>query len=421
MAKNKSKKRAPTEWSEWVYDYDRGCYASSRINEDGVRKFAYGGACPPPVEGLEEQFGQISLSPDEPETNGDVIATQAGRMFSSSGAIETPSSQLANGTSAGYPPYSTNPGSLPYSEGQTSPAYAASYGASQSGPALTRGSAGGYHSSTGYGANAMSAAGSMSGNPIPQSHNSSPLPTDFRWAPPTGPANNSQRTRTGHRSRSGMNSNVVGEENTRTDHLPKIELFKGKLPILYVFAVVWTEPNGHGNGTDRDNASFYSLIHPTKYKDELAYTSIRRFVICKEQRGHSSCLPILTYGKRATTKSGVKPEHHAIIYTAFKNPQNSRQPPDEVEGESYLPNTPIRVVPTKPRHQLDPRSRLNYAKVYTVEHNIRVSFLGNIHKDSLEEFQTTFDRIFNGGITDGGMNGDDDGADIHPDNTIYQY
>lgn len=77
---------------------------------------------------------------------------------------------------------------------------------------------------------------------------------------------------------------------------------------------------------------------------------------------------------------------------------------------------PICVEPTEPRHRLDVTSRLNYAKVYTVEHNVKVCFIGKIHKDSYQVFKATFDRIFNGDA----MNEDDEEV-VHPSNKKYKY
>jgi len=42
---------------------------------------------------------------------------------------------------------------------------------------------------------------------------------------------------------------------------------------------------------------------------------------------------------------------------------------------------PIRIEVTKDSHKLDPLSRLNYAKLYTVEHNVKVLFIGKVAKN----------------------------------------
>lgn len=46
--------------------------------------------------------------------------------------------------------------------------------------------------------------------------------------------------------------------------------------------------------------------------------------------------------------------------------------------------------PKTPRDQLDPLSRLNYAKIYTVEYNVKVKFIGDIHKKSQKYFKKAY-------------------------------
>jgi hypothetical protein len=88
--------------------------------------------------------------------------------------------------------------------------------------------------------------------------------------------------------------------------------------------------------------------------------------------------PILTYGGQGTLKHGVHPEDHALIYTQQKN---HKGPPSLLKHEYPLTKKPIRVEPISPSHKLDPASRLNYAKLYTVEHNVKVFFVGWVAKE----------------------------------------
>lgn len=102
--------------------------------------------------------------------------------------------------------------------------------------------------------------------------------------------------------------------------------------------------------------------------------------------------PILTYRGQGTTKPGVKSQHHAIIYTesASNNPMSA---PSVFAGEHPLQNGPICVKPMDLRYMLDPTSRVNYAKVYTVEHNVKVAFTGRIHEPRRDKFIGTYRRI----------------------------
>lgn len=177
--------------------------------------------------------------------------------------------------------------------------------------------------------------------------------------------------------------------------------------------------------------------------DALWFTKITRVIlsVCASSNHPSSFItltfesPILTYSNRGTAKPGVKPEHHAIIYTESKS---SKYPPSELRGERPLINTPICVELTSAKHKLARESRINYAKVYTVEHNNKVSFIGKIHSDSQDAFKKAYHKVqrdtdsptqsvvgnemprnIEATITeDGGGDGD---GNLHPDNRNFKY
>jgi hypothetical protein len=66
--------------------------------------------------------------------------------------------------------------------------------------------------------------------------------------------------------------------------------------------------------------------------------------------------------------------------------------PSPLPGEQLVKRA-VRMEPSSPEEKLDPKSRVNYAKVYTIEHNIRVCFIGKIHPDSRATFETDFKAI----------------------------
>jgi hypothetical protein len=97
--------------------------------------------------------------------------------------------------------------------------------------------------------------------------------------------------------------------------------------------------------------------------------------------------PILTYGRQGTNKRGVKAEDHAIIYTGEIEPA-------PLLGETGIHHRSVRVDTKDSRGKLEPESRVNYSKVYTVEHNVKVCFIGKIHEASVATFFTDFDLTF---------------------------
>jgi hypothetical protein len=65
-----------------------------------------------------------------------------------------------------------------------------------------------------------------------------------------------------------------------------------------------------------------------------------------------------------------------------------------MEGEGALNKSAIKVIPKTPRDKLDPASRVNYAKIYTVEHNVKVQFIGQIAGSDRWRFNTDFDATW---------------------------
>ncbi|KFY81143.1 hypothetical protein V499_00077 [Pseudogymnoascus sp. VKM F-103] len=180
---------------------------------------------------------------------------------------------------------------------------------------------------------------------------------------------------------------VKGEEEISQEK--GIKLAPGSHAEL--FKAVWTEPRGETISRQMESLSSFSRTTQSKY-GELAYTSIRRFIIMASYEGHSICLPIYTYGGRGTAKSGVVPDHHAIIYS-MRRRTSDRDPPRKSNGEQELVNAPIRIEPKSPRDVLHEMSRLNYAKAYTVEHNVKVAFIGRVHEDSKLTLQKDYLKI----------------------------
>jgi hypothetical protein len=83
-------------------------------------------------------------------------------------------------------------------------------------------------------------------------------------------------------------------------------------------------------------------------------------------------------------KRGVKPEDHCVIYTG----ESARFYQDE-----KILNESIQMIPRNPREKLDMASRLNYAKVYTVEHNVKVLLIGKISSKNVKHLVKTFNEI----------------------------
>ena len=78
-------------------------------------------------------------------------------------------------------------------------------------------------------------------------------------------------------------------------------------------------------------------------------------------------------------KAGIAVEDHAIIYTG---PEGS-EPPDILPGEG-ITKLALRVEPDGSEEKLDPISRINFGKTYTVEHNVKVLSIGLVAEEHLD-------------------------------------
>ncbi|OTA63161.1 hypothetical protein K449DRAFT_443657 [Hypoxylon sp. EC38] len=138
-----------------------------------------------------------------------------------------------------------------------------------------------------------------------------------------------------------------------------------------VFKILWSEPTPARYSEAKDGIS-------SKF-----YVGFRRFIIVAtdDEAGHSTCIPILTYERRGCTKSGVNPNTHGIIYSLPNHSEKGE--PSLLKGEPKLGFPPIRVVGYMDEKPLPKESRVNYAKLVTIEHNVKVFFIGFI---PLEDF-----------------------------------
>jgi hypothetical protein len=89
---------------------------------------------------------------------------------------------------------------------------------------------------------------------------------------------------------------------------------------------------------------------------------------------------ITTYNGRGVAKRGVDPDKHAIVYMRGTTPTPGA-------GEPRMVKEPLEVVPENLGENLDYMSRLNFSKIYTVEHNVKVLPIGRISSRSMTRFR----------------------------------
>ena len=98
------------------------------------------------------------------------------------------------------------------------------------------------------------------------------------------------------------------------------------------------------------------------------------------KQAHRVFSPVTTYGGQGVAKRGIDPRSHTALYIRGNYPEISRD-------EWGMTKMPLEVVPILPTDRLDKKSRLNFGKVHTVEHNLRVRPIGRFSQESLSLYR----------------------------------
>jgi hypothetical protein len=151
-----------------------------------------------------------------------------------------------------------------------------------------------------------------------------------------------------------------------------------------VFAVLWHE---EAAASRSGGVSSVRLLYSDPYTTQGAfgeriYSTVRRLIVVRNGHGYSVCVPIVTYGGRGLLKpglSGSDVSSHAVAFAAGTQPCM-------LEGEPKLSKNPISINTQKDEH-LDKASRIFFAKLYTVEHNVKSKSIGRVSQDSMLHLQ----------------------------------
>ena len=67
--------------------------------------------------------------------------------------------------------------------------------------------------------------------------------------------------------------------------------------------------------------------------------------------------------------------------------------PPKLKGETKLRKDPINIIPVNPKETLDPLSRLNLAKTYPIEHNVKVKEVGSVNATHLRKLINYWENL----------------------------
>ena len=128
-----------------------------------------------------------------------------------------------------------------------------------------------------------------------------------------------------------------------------------------IFMINWSEPDGN---TGR------------------AFTKPARFVVVRPGNGFSVCLRISTYSQQGTTKPGIFPNQHApVVLQGYEAVV--------YQGEDGLKER-IEIKRENVEVDISPASRINFAKPYTIEHNVKVKNIGRVVGESVRRLEQHF-------------------------------
>ncbi|KAE9363763.1 hypothetical protein N431DRAFT_356603 [Stipitochalara longipes BDJ] len=142
-----------------------------------------------------------------------------------------------------------------------------------------------------------------------------------------------------------------------------------------VFKTLWTEPAGE-TATDTDKEYY----RPVGY-GQLSFTKMRRFVVVRKRLHSCLCLAISTYGGQGSAKKDFRSEDHAVVYGSK----------DPIPAYAESAREPIPVIIEESSESIDPKSLIDFGRVYTVEHNVKVLNVGRVpksHKKCLDQYFT---------------------------------
>lgn len=128
--------------------------------------------------------------------------------------------------------------------------------------------------------------------------------------------------------------------------------------------------------------------------------------------------PIQTYNGRGVSKGGITKCYHSIIHTSSEAPRPKVEelpnpnPPLNADGSlqmEYPMLESIRVKARKRSDIMDRMARLNYIKIYAVEHNVKVYDFGMVRPEYMPILKKSFKWVQQD--SDDEDNGEDDDDD----------
>lgn len=146
-----------------------------------------------------------------------------------------------------------------------------------------------------------------------------------------------------------------------------------------VFKILWPELAG---AVDDDT----TVTDDSRFGEKIL-AKIRWFMVVSDGRGACTAVPIHTYNDRGVSKFGVMAKEHAPLVLTGKDPIFL---PGENKKE-LLP--PLHLI-LEQSERLSDASRINFGKIYTIEHNTKVKSVGRIVPGDISKLKRYVSEIW---------------------------
>jgi hypothetical protein len=191
----------------------------------------------------------------------------------------------------------------------------------------------------------------------------------------------SQSSTGNHGSRNSLLPEEIKVRGTEGEYEPLDRRYRqvknkaGYFVVGRVFAILWHENMGITNKKPGPDVKF---TRDNRFGERI-FSHIRRMIIVRQRYGYCWCVAINTYGGKGLIGknwSHAEVQSHTVVY-------ESTQKPAIFEEEQGLMTKQSIAVDMVSGHTLGMASRLNYAKVSTVEHNVKVMDIGMVSDTSM--------------------------------------
>ena len=220
-------------------------------------------------------------------------------------------------------------------------------------------------------------------------HGRHAAPSNGLPLPPTAPRHTlPQATRGGRgpRGSSDRLSNATTNNGECIDESYEVQR-SSFFVVGRIFIVLWHTNIGPSSQSQsqqfQSNDIRSGITHSGRLNMPIS-SHIQRMAVVNQQHGYCWCIPVNTYNGKGVAKKGFNEcdrAAHSIIYM-------KGEAPFRADDEFDITKEAIEVNPATLDQKLDRMSRLNFGKVHTVEHNVRVKPVGQVARSSLDYFRT---------------------------------